>query len=560
MEVDAGANVTGAAFLGSAVDCEAMDAAYAEIEAAEREELKSIVIAASKTAVTSLLGGLKGGAEGGGGPQPTPKGGLRALVLLMANPLIIKYVTPEPQELLAQICAYVAALNLRSRKLLTSWLASEACSNERFTVWLKCLQQFITIACYQASGFGADDLQWVTDAIKAMHILYCANVEAGDIALAAWKEEGAKVSEGVKAPFKAFYNDGINDELFDVENNPQFVRQTYRKWMSDQAKEKKRTAARAKLASGAAEDVSRDLDPEWMPESYISYPFILSPAIKAKVLQLDAQSQMHRGVEAELLTAILSGQPHLVPYLILRVRRSHIIQDTMGQLARAPAADLKKPLKVVFEGEEGIDEGGVQKEFMQVVTRQLLDAQFGMFKINEDSNLMYFNQHTFEIGLEFELIGTLLGVAIYNSIILDIHFPMVVYKRLKGHKPDIHDLTVLDPQLGRNLQKMVDFEGDVEETFGQVFQVAFEAWGAMVTHDLVPNGGDKHVTNDNVQEYVDRYVQWVLVDSVQQQYDAFHKGFMRVCGGQVRRVFFVSYLLFSETIRSGAHWFICSSP
>jgi hypothetical protein len=310
-------------------------------------------------------------------------------------------------------------------------------------------------------------------------------------------------------------------------------------WVSDQATEKKRAAARAKLAasSGGAEDLSADLNPDWMPESYISYPFILSPAIKAKVLQLDAQSQMHRGVEAELLTAILSGQPNLVMYLILRVRRSHIIQDTMGQLARLSPAALKKPLKVVFEGEEGIDEGGVQKEFMQVVTRQLLDAQFGMFKVNEDSNLMYFNPHTFEIGLEFELIGTLLGVAIYNSIILDIQFPMVVYKRLKGHKPDIHDLTVLDPQLGRNLQKMVDFEGDVEATFGQVFQVAFEAWGVMTTHDLVPNGGDVPVTNDNVQDYVDRYVQWVLVDSVQQQYDSFHKGFMRVCGGQAIELF-----------------------
>ena len=50
------------------------------------------------------------------------------------------------------------------------------------------------------------------------------------------------------------------------------------------------------------------------------------------------------------------------------------------------------------------------------------------------------------------------------------------------------------------------------------------------------------------------------MDNVIERFSAFHKGFMRVCGGQVRRVFFVSYLLFSETIRSGAHWFICSSP
>ena len=33
--------------------------------------------------------------------------------------------------------------------------------------------------------------------------------------------------------------------------------------------------------------------------------------------------------------------------------------------------DLKKPLKVQFVGEEGIDEGGVQKEFFQLIISQV---------------------------------------------------------------------------------------------------------------------------------------------------------------------------------------------
>lgn len=31
-----------------------------------------------------------------------------------------------------------------------------------------------------------------------------------------------------------------------------------------------------------------------------------------------------------------------------------------------PDEDLKKPLRVQFVGEEGVDEGGVQKEYFQV--------------------------------------------------------------------------------------------------------------------------------------------------------------------------------------------------
>ncbi len=38
------------------------------------------------------------------------------------------------------------------------------------------------------------------------------------------------------------------------------------------------------------------------------------------------------------------------------------------QINRAKESDsLKKPLKVAFVGEEGVDEGGVQKEFFQLL-------------------------------------------------------------------------------------------------------------------------------------------------------------------------------------------------
>ena len=57
------------------------------------------------------------------------------------------------------------------------------------------------------------------------------------------------------------------------------------------------------------------------------------------------------------------------PYLILKVRRSHLIQDTLLRVSQHKR-ELKKPLKVQFLGEDGIDEGGVQKEFFQLIMAQ----------------------------------------------------------------------------------------------------------------------------------------------------------------------------------------------
>ena len=44
--------------------------------------------------------------------------------------------------------------------------------------------------------------------------------------------------------------------------------------------------------------------------------------------------------------------------------------------------------------------------------------------------MLWFNMHSFECNLNFELLGMILGLSIYNSINLDVHFPLIVYKKL----------------------------------------------------------------------------------------------------------------------------------
>ncbi len=53
--------------------------------------------------------------------------------------------------------------------------------------------------------------------------------------------------------------------------------------------------------------------------------------------------------------------------LVVSVRRSHLLDDALDNLMRSAPQQLKKPLLVVFVGEEGQDAGGVRKEFFQLV-------------------------------------------------------------------------------------------------------------------------------------------------------------------------------------------------
>lgn len=54
--------------------------------------------------------------------------------------------------------------------------------------------------------------------------------------------------------------------------------------------------------------------------------------------------------------------------------------------------------------------------------------------------------------MKFELFGILIGIAIYNKVILDLHFPIALYKILLDIKPSIEDLKELDPKMEESLQ------------------------------------------------------------------------------------------------------------
>ena len=59
--------------------------------------------------------------------------------------------------------------------------------------------------------------------------------------------------------------------------------------------------------------------------------------------------------------------------------------------------------------------------------------------------MFWFNPTSFENDGHFTLIGIVLGLAIYNNIILDVHFPMVVYRKLMGKKGTFEDLKLSHP-------------------------------------------------------------------------------------------------------------------
>eukprot|EP00494_Astrolonche_serrata_P004972 UN04987 len=225
------------------------------------------------------------------------------------------------------------------------------------------------------------------------------------------------------------------------------------------------------------------------------------------------------------------------PYLILKIHRTSVIQDTLTCLQMQNPMDLRKPLRVKFIGEEGVDEGGVKKEFFQILVRELFDANYGMFSYNKETNVFWINAHTFTDAQEFELVGMILGLAIYNNIILDVRFPNLIFKKLLKKELTFDDFRDFDPVFAKSFSQLLEFEGDVKETFLRSFVHEYKFFGESKVEELKKDGAKIPVTKENRKEYVELYSKYLMEGSVKKQFDMLNQGFEMVAGADTISLF-----------------------
>ena len=278
-------------------------------------------------------------------------------------------------------------------------------------------------------------------------------------------------------------------------------------------------------------DETHDLDIRKGKFLYMMFPWAYDAGSKSRMMKYESQIQMRKEVHNSIrnIFDVLNNSI----YLIVLIRRNQIIEDSLNTLVNA-GKDLKKPLKVKFKDEPGVDEGGVQKEFFQLLVRELFDVEYGMFEYKEETNLYWIKKDTFESPLKFELIGIIIGLAIYNSNILDIHFPMALYKKLLKREVTFEDFAQYDPQVANSLKAILDYDKDnFNEVMGLTFTIQYESWGAQVEEELKEGGKEIEVTQQNKKEYVKLYIDFIFNRSVEKWFNSFIKGFEKCCYGDV---------------------------
>ena len=87
-------------------------------------------------------------------------------------------------------------------------------------------------------------------------------------------------------------------------------------------------------------------------------------------LHAGAHSESSNALSPARRASLSSGGGDALRFCIT-VRRERLLADSLAALAAAPMGELRKRLKVTFVGEEGIDSGGLTKDWYLQIGREL---------------------------------------------------------------------------------------------------------------------------------------------------------------------------------------------
>merc|ERR1719215_1523443 len=126
---------------------------------------------------------------------------------------------------------------------------------------------------------------------------------------------------------------------------------------------------------------------------------------------------------------------------------------------------------IKFQGEEGLDYGGLSREFFFLLSHEMFNPFYCLFEYSaHDNYTLQINPHS-DVNPErlryFKFIGRVVGLAIFHQRFLDAFFVAALYKMILRKPISLKDMESIDSDLYRSLNWTLDnpIEGVLDLTF-----------------------------------------------------------------------------------------------
>uniref|UniRef100_A0A672NHC2 E3 ubiquitin-protein ligase n=1 Tax=Sinocyclocheilus grahami TaxID=75366 RepID=A0A672NHC2_SINGR len=227
-------------------------------------------------------------------------------------------------------------------------------------------------------------------------------------------------------------------------------------------------------------------------------------------------------------------------HLKIHVSRKTLFEDSFQQIMSCHPQDLRRRLWIIFPGEEGLDYGGVAREWFFLLSHEVLNPMYCLFEYAGKDNYCLQINPASSINPDhlkyFKFIGRFIAMALFHGKFIDTGFSLPFYKRILNKPLALKDLESIDPEFYNSLIWIKD--NNIEECgLEMFFSVDKDILGEVTTHELKPDGGNIQVTEDNKEEYIRLVAEWRLSRGVEEQTQAFLEGFNEVLPQQYLQYF-----------------------
>ena len=218
-------------------------------------------------------------------------------------------------------------------------------------------------------------------------------------------------------------------------------------------------------------------------------------------------------------------------HLNITVRRKDLFQDSFSRLSYRSAEELRGKLTIHFEGEEAIDAGGVKREWLSLLSKEMFNPNYMLFTLAKNGTTYTPNSDSGKYNPEhlqqFEFIGRIIAKAIFDGIMIDCYFTRSFYKIISNTPLTYHDMEDYDPEFFNSLKWLL--ENDITGMNVYLnYSYVHANLGQTEVIDLIENGRNIDVTEENKFDYVQKLCYAKLYDAIKPQVESFKKGFGEV--------------------------------
>ncbi|XP_004468171.1 NEDD4-like E3 ubiquitin-protein ligase WWP2 isoform X1 [Dasypus novemcinctus] len=221
----------------------------------------------------------------------------------------------------------------------------------------------------------------------------------------------------------------------------------------------------------------------------------------------------------------------LPSHVKISVSRQTLFEDSFQQIMNMKPYDLRRRLYIIMRGEEGLDYGGIAREWFFLLSHEVLNPMYCLFEYAGKNNYCLQINPASSINPDhltyFRFIGRFIAMALYHGKFIDTGFTLPFYKRMLNKRPTLKDLESIDPEFYNSIVWIK--ENNLEECGLELYFIQdMEILGKVTTHELKEGGESIRVTEENKEEYIMLLTDWRFTRGVEEQTKAFLDGFNEV--------------------------------